>query len=196
MVGIKHRSGILIAIVAALALLLAACGGNNNNNSSSTTASGSGMTDLGKQLPPSIQQSKQLKVGSDVAYAPVEFFKVGTQDVQGIDWDLAQAMGKKLGVTVSFANTTFDGIIPALTAKRFDVIMSAMSDTSERQKQVDFIDYFNAGTSILVKKGNPEGIRSLDDLCGKTFAIQKGSTQVDVASVQLSKWQAAGKPKI
>jgi polar amino acid transport system substrate-binding protein len=195
MVGIKHRSGILIAIVAALALLLAACG-NNNNKSSSTTASGSGMTDLGKQLPPSIQQSKQLKVGSDVAYAPVEFFKVGTQDVQGIDWDLAQAMGKKLGVTVSFANTTFDGIIPALKAKRFDVIMSAMSDTPERQKQVDFIDYFNAGTSILVKKGNPEGIQSLDGLCGKTIALQKGTTQVDVATAQQSKCQAAGKPKI
>jgi polar amino acid transport system substrate-binding protein len=191
---IRHRSSVLVALVAGLALLLAACG--NGSSSGSSTASSSGVTDLGKQLPASIQQSKQLKVGSDVAYAPVEFFKVGTQEVQGIDWDLAQAMGQKLGVTVSFANTTFDGIIPALTAKRFDVIMSAMSDTPARQKQVDFIDYFNAGTSILVKKGNPEGIQSLDDLCGKTIALQKGTTQVDVATAQQSKCQAAGKPKI
>jgi polar amino acid transport system substrate-binding protein len=199
MVGIKrirHRSSILVAIVAGLALLLAACGGNNNNSSSGGSGGSSGLTDLGKQLPASIQQSKQLRVGSDVAYAPVEFFKVGTQDVQGIDWDLAQAMAKKLGITVSFANTTFDGIIPALKAKRFDVIMSAMSDTPERQKQVDFIDYFNAGTSILVKKGNPHGIQSLDDLCGKTIALQKGTTQVDVATEQQGKCQAAGKPKI
>jgi polar amino acid transport system substrate-binding protein len=199
MVGIKrirHRSSILVAIVAGLALLLAACGGNNNNSSSGGSGGSSGLTDLGKQLPASIQQSKQLRVGSDVAYAPVEFFKVGTQDVQGIDWDLAQAMAKKLGITVSFANTTFDGIIPALKAKRFDVIMSAMSDTPERQKQVDFIDYFNAGTSILVKKGNPQGIQSLDDLCGKTIALQKGTTQVDVATEQQGKCQAAGKPKI
>jgi polar amino acid transport system substrate-binding protein len=191
---IRHRSSVLVALVAGLALLLAACGNGSSSGSSSGTTSG--VTDLGKQLPASIQQSKQLKVGSDVAYAPVEFFKVGTQDVQGIDWDLAQAMGQKLGVTVSFANTTFDGIIPALTAKRFDVIMSAMSDTPERQKQIDFIDYFNAGTSILVKKGNPEGIQSLDDLCGKTIALQKGTTQVDVATAQQSKCQAAGKPKI
>jgi polar amino acid transport system substrate-binding protein len=192
---IKRRSSVLVALVAGLALLLAACGGNNNSSGSSGSGS-SGVTDLGKQLPASIQQSKQLKIGSDVAYAPVEFFKVGTQDVQGIDWDLAQAMGQKLGVTVSFQNTTFDGIIPALTAKRFDLIMSAMSDTPERQKQVDFIDYFNAGTSILVKKGNPEGIQSLDDLCGKTIALQKGTTQVDVATGQQTKCTAAGKPKI
>ena len=192
---IRHRSSVLVALVAGLALLLAACGGGNSSSGSSSGTT-SGVTDLGKQLPASIQQSKQLKVGSDVAYAPVEFFKLGTQDVQGIDWDLAQAMGQKLGVTVSFANTTFDGIIPALAAKRFDVIMSAMSDTPERQKQIDFIDYFNAGTSILVKKGNPEGIQSLDDLCGKTIALQKGTTQVDVATEQQSKCQAAGKPKI
>ena len=116
--------------------------------------------------------------------------------MQGIDWDLAQAMGQKLGVRFTFANTTFDGIIPALKAKRFDVIMSAMSDTPERQKEVDFIDYFNAGTSILVKKGNPQNIQSLDDLCGKTIALQKGTTQVDVATEQQGKCTAAGKPKI
>lgn len=193
MLGIKHRSSVL-AIVAGLALLLAACGSNGSSTSSGTTSGG--VSNLGKQLPASIQQSKQIKVGSDVAYAPVEFFKVGTQEVQGIDWDLAQALGSKLGVKFTFSNTTFDGIIPALKAKRFDIIMSAMSDTPERQKQVDFVDYFNAGTSILVKKGNPEGIQSLDDLCGKTIALQKGTTQVDVATAQQSKCTAAGKPKI
>jgi polar amino acid transport system substrate-binding protein len=188
--------GTILAIVAALALLLAACGGNDNAPSGASATTAGGVSDLGKQLPASIQQSKEIKVGSDVAYAPVEFFKEGTQEVQGIDWDLAQALGAKLGVKFTFANTTFDGIIPALKAKRFDVIMSAMSDTPERQKEVDFIDYFNAGTSILVKKGNPEGIQSLDDLCGKTIALQKGTTQVDVAAGQQSKCTAAGKPKI
>jgi len=182
-------------MVAALALLLAACGGNDNNKGTSS-GSGGGLTDLGKKLPSSIQQSKEIKVGSDIAYAPVEFYKEGTQEVQGIDWDLAQAMGQKLGVKFTFANTTFDGIIPALKANRFDVIMSAMSDTPERQKEVDFIDYFKAGTSILVKKGNPQGIQSLDDLCGKTIALQKGTTQVDVATEQQGKCKSAGKPAI
>jgi polar amino acid transport system substrate-binding protein len=195
MVGTRRRHGALLAMVAALALLLAACGGNGNNKGTSS-GSGGGLTDLGKKLPSSIQQSKEIKVGSDIAYAPVEFYKEGTQEVQGIDWDLAQAMGQKLGVKFTFANTTFDGIIPALKANRFDVIMSAMSDTPERQKEVDFVDYFKAGTSILVKKGNPQGIQSLDDLCGKTIALQKGTTQVDVATEQQGKCKSAGKPAI
>jgi polar amino acid transport system substrate-binding protein len=195
MVGTRRGRGTLTALVAGLALLLAACGGNGGEEGTSS-GGGGGLTDLGKKLPASIQQAKEIKVGSDIAYAPVEFYKEGTQEVQGIDWDLAQAMGQKLGVKFTFANTTFDGIIPALKAKRFDIIMSAMSDTPERQKEVDFIDYFKAGTSILVKKGNPEGIQSLDDLCGKTIALQKGTTQVDVANEQQGKCTGAGKPKI
>jgi polar amino acid transport system substrate-binding protein len=196
MVGNRKRRGALLAMVAGLALLLAACGGNGNGGGTSSGGGGGGLTDLGKKLPTSIQQSKEIKVGSDIAYAPVEFYKAGTQDVQGIDFDLAQAMAQKLGVKVTFANTTFDGIIPALKANRFDIIMSAMSDTPERQKEVDFIDYFKAGTSILVKKGNPEGIKSLDDLCGRTIALQKGTTQVDVATEQQGKCKSAGKPEI
>src|SRR6266511_3065029 len=194
MVGIKRGRSLLLAMAASLALLLAACGGNGGGEGAQS--GGGGLTDLGKKLPSAIQQSKEIKVGSDIAYAPVEFYKEGTQEVQGIDWDLAQALGQKLGVKVTFANTTFDGIIPALKAKRFDIIMSAMSDTPERQKEVDFIDYFKAGTSILVKKGNPQGIQSLDDLCGKTIALQKGTTQVDVATEQQGKCKSAGKPAI
>ncbi len=195
MVGTRRGRGTLLALVACLALLLAACGGGGDEGSSSGSGAG-GLTELGQQLPSAIQQSKEIKVGSDIAYAPVEFYKEGTQEVQGIDLDLAQAMGQKLGVKFTFANTTFDGIIPALKASRFDIIMSAMSDTPERQKEVDFIDYFKAGTSILVKKGNPQGIKSLDDLCGKTIALQKGTTQVDVANEQQGKCTSAGKAKI
>jgi polar amino acid transport system substrate-binding protein len=196
MVGTRRRRHALVGMVTGLALLLAACGGNGGNEGTSSGSGGGGLTDLGKKLPASVQQAREVKVGSDIAYAPVEFYKEGTREVQGIDVDLAQALGKKLGVKFTFNNTTFDGIIPALKAKRFDIIMSAMSDTPERQKEVDFLDYFNAGTSIIVKKGNPEGIQSLDDLCGRTIALQKGTTQVDVATGQQGKCKSAGKPEI
>jgi polar amino acid transport system substrate-binding protein len=197
MVGqtMKRRWNLPILVVA-VALLLAACGGSSGRGGSEGASAGGGgaLTDLGKRLPDRIQQAKEIKVCSDVAYAPVEFFKEGTQEVQGIDPDLAGAMGDKLGVKFTFQNTTFDGIIPALQAKRCDIIMSAMSDTPERQKQLDFIDYFEAGTSILVEKGNPKGIQSLDDLCGNTIALQRGTTQADVAKAQEAKCKTAGKP--
>jgi polar amino acid transport system substrate-binding protein len=139
----------------------------------------------------------EIKVGSDIEYAPIEFFKEGTQEVQGVDYDLAQGIGRKLGVKMTFVNDTdFAGIIGALRSGRFDIIMSSMNDTAERRgKGVDFIDYFSAGSSILVKKGNPQHIKSLDDLCGNPVAVQKGTTQdTDILTPQEAKCRAAGKP--
>ena len=188
MVGsIRGRSWLPPVIAVVLALLLAACGGSTGGAGGGAAGGGSGQQSLADKLPDRIKASKTIKVGSDISYPPVEFFKKGTQQVQGIDFDLADAMGKKLGVKFTFQNGTFDGLIPALKSKRFDVIMSAMSDTAKRQKDVDFVDYFTVGTSILVKKGNPNHIQSLDDLCGKTIALQRGTTQQDVAEGQQKK---------
>ena len=189
-----RRWATLVATVT-LAVTLAACGSSSKSDSGSsntTTAGGN----LFSKLPSAIQASKQLRVGSDIEYPPIEFFKEGTTEVQGVDYDLAQAMAAKLGVTVKFINDTdFAGIIGALQAGRFDLIMSAMNDTAERRANgVDFIDYFTAGTSIIVKKGNPKGIQTLDDLCGNTVAVQKGTVQdTDVITPQIAKCKTAGK---
>jgi polar amino acid transport system substrate-binding protein len=199
MVGTQRRRRLaLVSAVTALALLLAACGGKSKSTSSggasATTAGG-----LHAQLPSDIQQAGEIKVGSDIEYPPIESFKSGTQEVEGLDWDLAQAMGQKLGVKVTFVNdTNFDAILSALISRRFDVVMSAMNDTPDRRaKKVDFIDYFKASTGIDVKKGNPDGIKSLDDLCGKTVAVQKGTTQESaVIPAAQSACSSAGKGKI
>jgi polar amino acid transport system substrate-binding protein len=166
-----------LVVLLSLALVASACGGDDDDSSSS---SGGG-------------SSKPLTVGSDVAYPPVEFYKEGTKEVQGIDVDLCNAIAKRMGRSgCSFQNVTFDGLIPALKAKRFDVIFSAMSDTAARQKEVDFVDYFTVGTSIIVKKGNPDNIQSLDDLCGKTVGVQRGTTQEEVANDQKTKCASSG----
>jgi len=186
------RRSRLSAVVLVLVLVLGACG-----SSKKTTAGSSGGGSLFAKLPSSIQSSKEIKAGSDIEYAPIEFFKEGTQQTQGVDFDLAQAMGKKLGVKVTFIDDTdFAGIIGALQAGRFDVIMSAMNDNPDRRgKGVDFVDYFNAGSSILVQKGNPKAIKTVDDLCGQTAAVQKGTTQdTDILTPQEPKCQTAGKP--
>ena len=125
-----------------------------------------------------------LQVGSDIAYAPIEFYKEGTQEATGVDVDLATALAEELGVKVEFVNTGFDGIIGALQAERFDVIMSSMTITEERQQEIDFIPYFTAGTGILVKVDNPDNIQTIADLCGKTVAVQVGTIQVDMLNAQ------------
>jgi polar amino acid transport system substrate-binding protein len=166
-------------------LLAAGCGDDDDTTSGSGSASGSASG--------SVTADGPLTVGSDIAYAPVEFYKEGTREAQGLDIDLCEAIAEEMGRDgCEFQNVTFDGLIPALKAERFDIIMSAMSDTAERQEEIDFVDYFTVGTSILVAKGNPEGIESLDDLCGKTIGIQRGTTQEEVANEQKAKCQADG----
>lgn len=179
----------LVPLVAVLVLATAACG----SSSKVTVKKGTAAAPLANLLPKAIRDKGTLIVGSDVAYAPVEF-KDDSGKTVGIDPDLAAALGKQLGVKLEFQNATFDGLITSLKSKRIDLVMSAMSDNKKRQKTIDFVDYFNAGTSILVAKGNPKGIKTLDDFCGQTIALQRGTTQEDVSKAQQAKCKTAGKP--
>ncbi|MCW2600570.1 MAG: atrA protein [Frankiales bacterium] len=187
----SRRIGLLPFAMATL-LAVAGCGSSSD---SPTVSQSKGAAPLASLLPQAIRDKGTLVVGSDVAYAPVEFFDTDGKTIIGIDPDLGKAIGDQLGITLKFQNGTFDGLITSLTkSKRIDLIMSAMSDTKKREATIDFVDYFTAGTSILVKKGNPQGIQTLDDFCGKTIAIQRGTTQDDVATAQQKKCQKAGKP--
>lgn len=179
----------LALLFVAAALLLSSCGSDDKPTVTQPTGA-----PLASLLPQDIRDKGSLVVGSDVAYAPVEFFDTDGKTIIGIDPDLGAALGKQLGITLTFTNGTFDGLITSLKSKRIDLIMSAMSDNKKRQAEIDFVDYFTAGTSILVKKGNPEKIAGLDDFCGKTIALQRGTTQDDVAKAQQAKCKTLGKP--
>lgn len=120
----------------------------------------------------------KLTLGSDIAYAPIEFYDENNKAV-GLDIDLANAMAAVLGVEVEFENAGFDTLLPALDAERYDAIMSSMTASEERKQTVDFVEYFNAGSGIIVAAGNPKGIASADDLCGQTVAVQKGTVQAE-----------------
>jgi polar amino acid transport system substrate-binding protein len=184
------------ALVALLALaLLSGCQGGGEQEAADRPAA-QGLTQLGRRLPAAIQSAREIRVGSDVSYAPVEFYDAFAPDVLdrpvgdpepqvlGIDPDLATELGRKLGVRFTFQNVAFDQLIPALRAKRFDVIMSAMTATRERARQISFLEYFQAGTSILVAKDNPKRIRSLADLCGRTVTLQTGTTQEELVAAE------------
>ena len=190
------RRFMVLAVAAALTASAAACGSSSKSSSSGSATTVAGGGALASKLPADIQSSKLIKIGSDIEYAPIEFFKEGTQQAQGVDYDIAQALGGQLGTKITFVDDTdFAGIITALQAGRFDVVMSAMNDTAARRaKGVDFVDYFKAGSSILVAKGNPNNIKTLDDLCGHTVAVQQGTVQdTDILTPQIGKCKTAGK---
>jgi polar amino acid transport system substrate-binding protein len=186
----------VLALVAA-AILAAGCTGRGEpDRPGEPQAATEGLTDLGRRLPQRIQTAREIRVGSDVSYAPVEFYDAFAPDVldrpvgepepqvRGIDPDLASELGRKLGVRFTFVNTAFDQLIPALQADKFDVIISSMTATPERARQISFLGYFQAGTSILVARGNPERIQSLADLCGQTVTLQAGTIHEELVAAQ------------
>ena len=184
----------LVAAVAVVVMVFAAC---EDEDEETATPAGTGTAVAGTPVAgvPELEDGV-LQVGSDIAYAPMEFFEEGTTTPAGMDIDLANALAEELGVTTEIINTGWDGIIPALTAERFDVLMSAMTITDERSKEIDFVPYFSAGTDILVKAGNPENIQSVEDLSGLTVGVQIATIQVDQLEAANADLKAAGKPEI
>lgn len=170
------------AVVVAALLGLSACGGSPQNASSKTggTTSAGAKVDpkLRAILPARIRRSNVIRIASNAPYAPFVAFKTaGSREFVGLDVDLARAIGEVLGVRVQFAQLPFDSMIPAVKAGRYDAVMGGLSDTKEREKVLDFVDYNVSGLRVMVAKGNPGGIRTLADLCGKSVSAQSATEQ-------------------
>jgi polar amino acid transport system substrate-binding protein len=147
-------------------------------------------------LVPDKYKSAAVKVGSDAPYPPWEMFVGDTNQFTGFDYDLAQAMGAKLGVKFEFTAMKFDSLLIAIGAGNIDVIMSSMYDDMTRQKQADFVDYAKDGTALLVAKGNPEKITGWLDLSGKKVGAEKGTTQAAALAALNVFLKAQGKPEV
>ena len=174
------RSFLLLALLASL-LALAACGdddeeGDGGGSPAVTEEANGGGGEIDISGVPELEDGV-LNIGSDIAYAPIEFYQEGTETPDGLDVDLANAMADAMGVEAEFLNTGFDGIIESLNTDEFDVIFSAMTINPEREQEIDFVPYVQVGTGILVPAGNPDGIAAVEDLCGLTVAVQLGTIQ-------------------
>jgi polar amino acid transport system substrate-binding protein len=195
--GIPSLSAAALSATAALGL--AACGSSNSSSTSSTatTASAAGSNSkIAAEVPAAVKSKGTLTVAADATYAPNEFVGPNGKTVEGMDADLAKALAAVMGLKASVNNATFDSIIPGLAAHKYDLGMSSFTDTKEREKTVDFVTYFSAGTSFYVKAQGGPTINSLADLCGHKVAVEKGTTQADDATAQGKKCKAAGKPGV
>jgi len=151
-------------------------------------------TALHNRLPTAIRQGGVLRIATDASYAPASSFASDGHTIVGFEPDLGQALGQVLGVAVVFTNHSFDSLPGLVTSHSVDLVMSAVTDTREREKEVDFIDYFVAGTSIVVQRGNPKGIGELSALCGHVVALERGTVQVGL--VARSQHNCLGRPII
>jgi len=185
-----------------LVLAAAGCGSNSLEGGSTSaptsapsSAPSSGGPDLSGSLPPKIKSAGKIVVGVDASYPPNEFLQ-GGKTVVGMDVDLFNAVAQKFGVTVDWQPAGFDTIITGVQGGKYDVGVSSFTINDKRKQQVNMVSYFNAGTLWATAKGNPKGVNP-DDACGKTVAVQKGTTQLeDDIPKRQAKCKAAGKPEI
>ncbi len=124
-----------------------------------------------------IKKAGKLLVAIDATYPPMEFVDSDGKTVIGFDVDMATKIAEKLGVKAEFVVMDWDGIIPGLLGKRYDMIMSTMNITPDRQKQVNFVEYAKMSQVFVSGKGN--NIRSEADLAGKLVAVQAETTSQD-----------------
>ncbi len=172
----------VLAVVAASTFALTSCGSDSDTASTSKAS-------------PETAPSKPLRIGSDVSFPPWESFDA-SKKVVGVDADVVRAIGEQLGRKVEFTNVKFNSLIPSLQAGRVDAIISALGDTAERRKTASFVDYAVPYRTILVPKGNPKNVRSLQDLCGLKDVQIAGSTTLQIIKDANADCKANGKAPI
>lgn len=191
------RSRLAFASIAMLAVLVSACGTEEAADVTGEQVELGEVTidecvnDQGTTAPaeptgaePKTLKSGILTVGSDTAFPPFESIEGGK--AVGFDVDLITEVAKRLGWKAEIQTAVFDTIFTALAARKFDVVISAVTIKADRKKTVDFSDpYFQADQSLSVRSDDAETITGVDDLADKLVGVQTGTTGEDCAKTAL-----------
>jgi polar amino acid transport system substrate-binding protein len=129
-------------------------------------------------LPQDIRDKGFMTLATDPTDPPLEFYNEANELV-GSEVDLAAALGQVLGIEMKLEVSKFDAIIPGIEAGRFDGSVSGFADRVERQKVVDFVDYFTTSRGVLVQAGKHPELAEPGELCGYIVAVAKGTTMAD-----------------
>ncbi len=193
--SLRRRAVATSALVLAGALALSACGDSNEDSGGSGAANTSADAELAAMVPDAIKSDGKIVVGTDASYPPNETVDPGTQKIVGWDIELFDAVAAKLGLRTEYHNAGFDTIIPGIQSGKYEIGVSSFTDNKEREKVVDFVTYYTAGTAWAALTGNPKGVDP-DDACGKSIGVQQGTVQVDDLTAKSKECTDAGKPAI
>jgi polar amino acid transport system substrate-binding protein len=147
-----------------------------------------------KLLPAQYRDAGVLKVAASVVYPPHSYLKEGTNEWTGYEIDLFNAIAEVLGVKVEYSQAPFQQLVAGVASGRSDVALGDLGDNDLRQEKVDFIDHSQITFQLAVPAGNPEGIKSVFDLCGRELGTVQGTT--DVVKKALEKCEAKGLPAV
>ncbi|KJC42162.1 ABC transporter substrate-binding protein [Bradyrhizobium sp. LTSP885] len=147
------------------------------------------------ELPEAIVKAGELRLTVNSTYAPMEYRDPTTNQLVGLDIDLADELAKRLGTKIVWSETPFAELIPSLQTRRADFVISGISDRSSRRETADFVDYLTTGPQFFVLAES--AATSAVDLCGKKV----GTTRSTSFPAEIEKWskqncEAGGKPAI
>jgi polar amino acid transport system substrate-binding protein len=147
------------------------------------------------ELPDQIKQAGALRLTVSSTYAPMEYRDPATNELTGLDIDLATEIARRLSLKIVWSETAFAEIIPALQTRRADFVISGISDRLARRETADFVDYLKTGPQFFVLA--PSSTEAAIELCGKKV----GTTRSTVFPMEIEKWskancEAAGKPAV
>jgi polar amino acid transport system substrate-binding protein len=147
------------------------------------------------ELPDAIKQAGALKLTINATYAPMAYRDPATNELIGLDVDLAAGIAKRLGVKIVWSETPFAELIPSLATRRSDFIISGITDRASRRDTADFIDYLTTGPQFFAMAETAPKDRL--ELCGKKI----GTTRSTSYPIEIEKWskancESAGKPAL
>ena len=163
----RWKSGVVSAASLALVSVVAGCGGGESGEAAAQDDGSSAGQVAG------LLKDGEISFCTDPTAPPMEFLDENQEHV-GAEIELGEALAESMGLEVRWADTAFNGIIPALQAKQCDAILTNLYIKPEREAIVDFVPYLYSANTVLVQEG--AGISGIDALCGMKVAAQTGTT--------------------
>ncbi|WP_293799915.1 ABC transporter substrate-binding protein [uncultured Bosea sp.] len=185
-----------IAACAAAFVTLAAAPAFAQADASVKIAKQSVNEQLRARLPEAIRSAGKMTAVNSGSFPPYEIVQSPTE-VTGASADLGDAVGELLGIKIEHATVNgLSSILTGIKAGRYQFAMGPVGDFKSRQEANDFVDWVREYVVFAVQKGNPGGINSLDDACGKRIAVQSAGSAEKVIKAQAEKCAADGKPAL
>lgn len=151
---------------------------------------------LRARLPEAIRSAGKMTAVNSGSFPPYEIVQSPTE-VTGASADLGDAIGELLGIKIEHATVNgLSSILTGIKAGRYQFAMGPVGDFRSRQEANDFVDWVREYVVFAVQKGNPGGINSLDDACGKRIAVQSAGSAEKVIKAQAEKCATDGKPTL
>ncbi|MDF2926975.1 MAG: extracellular solute-binding protein family 3 [Paenibacillaceae bacterium] len=199
----KMKKLVLLLAAAMMLSVLSACGEKNRESDSkqgaapsaaatvaaTATVAPSASPEAAKGKVAEIKKAGVVVMGTSADYAPYEFHKniEGKDTIVGFDVEIAKMIAADLGVKLEIKDMGFDGLLAALNSDKVDFVISGMTPNEERLKSVDFSQiYYNAEQVILIRTGDKDKFKSMDDLKKVNIGVQTASIQEDLAKEQLA----------